>query len=257
MYIMEKIRLSGQPFPKPLPRPAKKIVAMLASHGYLFKDMGRTILLTDVFVPGRFEHVKELLAKKKLNLKIDYSRWPVIEEKDYEQSPLWMLVFPDIWIDDIDLSKKCEKCGRRIEAENPAVSVNKVKSKEPVGTVNTHFTIVNSMVKEEMSKSLKGCYFSPFDEEGEYHVLQSQSSVGELTNPPDDFIGYKGVCLECQQPDFDVFVGPYKYSKHQWNGDDIVSGAFSIGLLFTKKAYDLLISLGVDASREGVVILTP
>ncbi len=82
MQIKEKIRLAGKPFPKPLPRPAKKLIALFASPGYQFKDMGRTLLLYDSFSPSRFERIKELIKDAKLDLKIDYSRRTVFEEQD-------------------------------------------------------------------------------------------------------------------------------------------------------------------------------
>jgi major membrane immunogen (membrane-anchored lipoprotein) len=52
-----------------------------------------------------------------------------------------------------------------------------------------------------------------------------------------------------------MFFSALKYSKANWNGDDVVSGAFHSGVFFTEKAFTLLKSVEKETIRYGVVIL--
>jgi hypothetical protein len=255
MQLRETIELSGKPFPKPLPIQADIMVQFFAKTGFIFKHLDRTLLLNEIYSPDRLSQLKKLLEAKGLYLEIDHSIWTEYEDEDFEQHPLWILLFPDIFIDEIDFEKTCKTCNKK----NVCIDTNKkvpfVNSKKPIVSVNGDFTIVRKDLKKKMEIELKGANFEPFDEKGEYFYLLSKGNLGELVNSSDDFIGYNGICPECNQPIFKMFFGAFKYSKSNWNGDDIVSGSFHSVRFYTKKAYQLLKSVEKELSRYGVVIL--
>jgi hypothetical protein len=256
MQLRETITLSGQTLSKPLPRPAEELVELFAKNGFKFENLGdETLLLNEIYSLDRFPKFKELIAKYGLKLKIYHSIWTVYENKDYKQNPLWTLLFPEIFIDGVDFEKKCSLCSKNTVVIDSNKRVHQVKSKKPVVTVNGQFTIVKKELKIKMESELSGTYFEPFDECGEYFHLLAKSSLGDLINTPEDFIEYGGICKECNLPVFKMFFSALKYSKKNWNGDDIVSGAYYEGVFFTETAYKLLKSVEKEVSKYGVVVL--
>lgn len=255
MQLRETIELSGKPFPKPLPIQPDIMVQFFAENGFTFKHLDRTLLLNEIYSIDRLCQLKKLLEAKGLDLEVDHSIWTEYEEEDFEQNPLWILYFPDIFIDEIDFNRRCKVCNKRRVVIDPEKRVTSVNSKKPILAVNGQFTIVRKDLKDKIDKELSGAYFEPFDENEEYFHLLPKNSLGELINTPDDFIGYNGICPECKLPVFKMFFGTPAYSKSKWNGDDIVSGDFRRELFFTKKAYKLLKSVEKETIRDSVVIL--
>jgi hypothetical protein len=255
MKLRETITLSNKVFPKPLPLPAGDIINFFDSNGLKFKDHGRTLLLNEEFSSMRLSIVQKFIKDQGWDLKIDHSIWTVYEDKDYEQNPLWTLLFPEIRIDGVDFERKCKICSKSTVVVDSNKRVPKVKSKKPIVIVNGQFTIVKKELKIKMESELSGTYFEPFDECGEYFHLLAKSHLCDLVNTPDDFIEYGGICKECNLPVFKMFFSALKYSKANWNGDDVVSGAFHSGVFFTEKAFTLLKSVEKETIRYGVVIL--
>lgn len=255
MQLREMIKLRGKPFPKPLPIKPEILVEYFSENGFNFEIVDEVLLYNEIYSPGNFSEFKKLLHDKDLDLKVRHSIWTEYDDEDFEQHPLWILFFPDIFIDEIDLEKTCKTCNKK----NVCIDTNKkvpfVNSKKPIVSVNGDFTIVRQDLKKKMEIELMGANFEPFDEKGEYFYLLSKGNLGELVNSSDDFIGYNGICPECNQPIFKMFFGALKYSKSNWNGDDIISGAFHSGLFYTKKAYQLLKSVEKEVIRYGVVVL--
>ena len=135
MELRETISIDGKPFPKPLPRPAGELVELFRRHGYQFRDSKGTLILNEVYSPERWAVVQELAERESLDVAMKHSIWPVYGDEDYEKSPLWVLRFPDIWIDSIKFSTKCLECGRKTVKVDTSRRVPKVKSTaSPVDT---------------------------------------------------------------------------------------------------------------------------
>ena len=198
---------------------------------------------------------KKLIEEKGLDLKIYHSIFPKYEEKDYKENPLWMLLFPEIWIDEIDFEKKCTKCSKKFLAIDLNKNVALGKLKKPIVTVNAQFTIIKKELKVKIEAELSGGRFEKFDKQGEYFYLMARSNLGNLINTPDDFLEYGGTCPECNRPIFKMFFMPGKYLKSNWNGDDIVEDSFYHDTLFTENAFKLIKSVEKKVIKDGVVIL--
>lgn len=255
MQVRETIELSGKPFPKPLPIQADIMVEFFAKNGFIFKHLDRTLLQNEIYSRDRISQLKKLLEAKGFDLEVDHSIWTEYEDEDFEQHPLWILLFPDIFIDEIDFEKTCKVCNKITICIDTNKKVPFIKSIKPIVAVNGQFTIVRKDLKKKMEIELIGSNFEPFDEKGEYFYLLSKRNLGELVNSSGDFIGYNGICSDCNLPIFKMFFGAQAYAKSNWNGDDIVSGAFHSSLFYTKKAYQLLKSVEKKVSRYGVAIL--
>lgn len=255
MYLRETIELSGIPFPKPLPIQAEILNEFFSQNGFKFEKLERVLLLNEIYSPHNLSKIKNLIELKGLDLKIDHSIWTEYEDNDFKENPLWILYFPDIWIEGMDFKRVCKICQKRKIIIDLKKRIPKVKSRKPILSVNGQFTIVKKELKKKIEEELSGALFEPFDEREEYFHLFSRSNLGELINAPDDFLEYNGICPECKLPRFKMFFGSLAYAKSDWNGDDIVSGAFHEGVFFTEKAYNLLKSAEKDVARDSVVIL--
>ena len=255
MHLREVIKLEGKPFPNPLPIQPEILVEYFSKNGFTFEILDQVLLFNEIYAPGRLSKLNKLLEAKNLDLKVRHSIWTEYDEEDFERHPLWILYFPDIFIDGIDFDKSCKICDKRTVEIDLDKRVKSVKSKKPIVSVNGQFTIVRKDLKDRMDKELSGTHFEPFDENKEYFHLLSKSNLGELVNTSEDFIDYNGICSECKLPLFKMFFGSLTYAKSKWNGDDIASGDFHSGVFFTKKAYKLLKSVEEDIIKEGIVIL--
>lgn len=255
MKLKEMIKLRGNPFPKPLPIQPEIIAEYFSKNGFKFELVDRVLMYNEIYSPSRFSEFNKLLQTKNLDLEVRHSIWTEYEDEDFEQNPLWILYFPDIFIDGINFEKICEVCKKSTVVIDIEKRVPNVKSKKPIVAVNGQFMIVRKDLMARIEKELSGAYFEPFDESEEYFHLLSKNSLGDLVNTPDDFIDYAGICPECKLPVFKMLFGSLAYAKSNWNGDDIVSGAFHSGVFFTKKAYKLLKSVEKEIIRDSVVIL--
>ncbi len=257
MKLKETIKLRENPFPSPFSVKAEMLVEYFAHYGFKFEILDEgTIMLHDFYIPERFVKVKKLIDEKGLDLKIYHSIYPKYEEKDYKENPLWVILFSDIFINGIDFNITCKVCNKKRVLIDLSQKVPIVKSKKPIVSVNGQFTIVKNELKVKMETELSGAHFEFFDEQGEYFYLMARSKLGNLINTPDDFLEYGGTCPECNFPIFKMFYAPKKYSKLNWNGDDIVNSEFQVGkILFTGAAFKLLKKVDRTATRDGVVIL--
>ncbi|MFC2155798.1 hypothetical protein ACFLRB_04845 [Acidobacteriota bacterium] len=255
MQLREMIRLMGKPFPKPLPIQPEILAEYFSENGFNSEILDGVLLFNEIYSPGRLSEFKKLLQAKDLDLEVRHSIWTEYEDEDFEKNPLWILLFPDFFIDGLDFKNTCKVCNKSTVVVDLDKRVTRVKSKKPIVSVNGQFTIVKKDLKDKMVKELSGLYFEPFDENEEYFHLLSKSSLGELVNTPDDFIGYNGICPKCKLPVFKMFFGSLAFAQSNWNGDDIVSGDFNRGVFFSEKAYQLIKSVEKEVSRDSVVIL--
>jgi hypothetical protein len=255
MMLREMIGIEGKPFPQPLPQPAAELISFFRQHGHHFEDSKGTLILNEIYAPERWSLIQRLVESEALDVTMRHSIWPLFGDDDYEHAPLWVLRFPDIWIDSVRSVLKCEGCGRKITRLNPDHRVPGVKWTKPILSVNGHYAVVSAALRDAMCKALLGAVFSAFDEREEYYLLQSRTSLGPLVCKEIDFVNFRGYCSRCGSPLSDMFFGPLRYAQRRWNGDDVVGGAFHRGQLFTRKAYDLLREFEPALTRDGVALL--
>ncbi|MBN1910788.1 MAG: hypothetical protein JW818_13670 [Pirellulales bacterium] len=256
MKIREAIRIEGTPFPKPLPVPLDLIQRTFSEHGYFFKDMGnnRTTMLNDLYVAERLGQIQQIIETEGWDVKVTRSVWPEYDDKDYSLAPLWVLNFPDLWVDEIDFSFICDECGRKQIEVDTSIQVSKVKSKRPFHSINGQFKIVSAEVKSAIVGSLAGACFHQFDEQGRYFYLGSECDLGSLVIKNDEVLDYTGECSLCRLPKFTTFFGPLRFVKSLWSGEDIVRESFNDGCLFTPKAFDLLRTFDRSLNRDGIAL---
>jgi hypothetical protein len=255
MKIRERIELSGTPFPNPLPKPAEEIINYFNQYGYIFDDHGRYLVLDQLYSRNRYDQILELIKANNLDVKTRHSIWPIYEEKDFEKADLLTLLFPDLWVDEINFENVCSTCKKKNIKFNYDVRVSSVNTSKPIVTINGQFSIVNKTLKKAMEEDLKGGKFYPFDEEDKYFYLSSNTHLGSILMKSEETINLGDRCSECGTPKFDMFFGPLRYSAKNWNDEDIVRGEFYDNVLFSHKAYDLLKKFEKEIQRNDIVIL--
>lgn len=256
MEIRESICIEGAPFPRPLPVPLDVILRTFSQHGFRFEDMGsnRTTMFSALYDPGRLSQIEKIVEAERWEVKVTQSVWPVFDDQDYEQAPLWVIYFPDLWIDEIDFSSACGECGRKRITVDTRVRVSEVRSKKPLLSVNGQFKIVAARVASAIGGTLSGACFHPFDDQGRYFYLNSERDLGHLI-VKEEVIGYTGPCSQCGRPKFTMFFGPLRFAKSLWQGDDIVHESFHDGYLFTPDAFGLLRTFDRTLKRNGIALL--
>jgi len=257
MEIRETIRIEGTPFPKPLPVPVDLLRRTLSEHGFLFEDRGstRTIVLSGLYVPERLGQIQQIVESMKWSVRVTRSLWPAFDNKDYERSPLWVINFTDIWVDEVDFALTCNECGRKRVEVDTSIRVSEVKSNKPLHSVNGQVKIVSADVRLAIAGSLVGARFYPFDYQERYFYLCADRDLGPLIIRGEEVIGYAGDCPRCKVPRFNTYFGPLRFARACWHGDDIVHESLHNGCLFTPKAFDLLRTFDRSLSRGGVVFL--
>lgn len=257
MDIRESIRIEGMPFPKPLPVPLELLRRIFSEHGLYFEDMGnkRSVKFTGSYEPTRLSKVQEIVDDQHWDVKVSRTIWPEYDDSDYQRAPLWEVLFPDLWIDEIDFSSTCGECGRKRIVVDTSVRVSEVKSKKPLHSVNGQFKIVSAEVKAAIEESLVGACFLPFDQQERYFYLQAMCNLGPLILHDNEVVAHSGECSKCNLPKFTTLFGPLRYGKSRWSGEDIVHESFHNSCLFTPLAFDLLRTFDQDLSRVGIALL--
>jgi len=259
MKTFERIEISGKGFPfcVPLPKPSEELIDEINKFGFQFEELSPTTIIHDaLYESGQYERVQKVTDSLEWDVHVHRQFWTVYSDEDYEQSPLWITYFPDIWIDEIDFSSTCEECSRKRFKIDTSIRVPAVKSKKPLHSVNGQFMIVSAEVRSAIADSLVGACFHPFDEQDRYFYLRSVCDMGPLLIGDDEAIGYTGEeCSQCKIPKFTTFLGPLRFSKSRWSGEDIVHESFYDGCLFTPKAFGLLRTFNRRLSRGGIALL--
>ncbi len=255
MQFREMIAVDGKTLGESLPVRPKKLVSLFRRHGFEFADLNGRLVLNQPYSPERWGALQKVIDAAALDVGTEHSIWPVYDENDYAASPLWMLIFPDIFIDNVSCLKKCERCGREGIKVDPAARVGKVKSKKATLAVNGSCEIVSAAAKAAIEADLAGAVFTPFDEQDSYFLIRSRMDLGPLVLREEEFLNLRGTCQQCGDPMFDIFFGPLRYPRTRWNGDDIVGSHFAIGNLYSPKAYRVLKSLEPSIMRMAPVVL--
>jgi hypothetical protein len=255
--FLERIELAGRPFPQPLPMRSSLLLENLASYGYLFKDWGnnRSIFLDDTYEPSRREAIQRIVDHEGWDVSVSQTVWTELSDHDFELAPLWHTYFPDCWIDEIDFTAICRSCKREWIDIDTHRRVDHIKSSKPLLSVNGQFEIVSAEVKAQMESSLVGAAFYPFDQQGRYFYLRSQSVLSPVLVRGDEVLDYNGTCGDCQRPMFRIFFGPLRFPKTCWSGEDVVVESFHNSCLLTPKAFRLLKTFNRRLIRAGLAFL--
>ncbi|MFN6105081.1 MAG: hypothetical protein ACK5EA_11630 [Planctomycetaceae bacterium] len=257
MTVFEMIQLEGRPFPKPLPVPVDHLLTVLAKYGFRFETPGnsRVITLREEYRPDRFAKIKHIVDQEMWDISVKRKIWPEYSQADYEMAPLCMVIFPDIFIDEIDFIMICPDCGRKRVKVDMSYRVEQVMSTRPLLSVNGQFKIVSRQVKTAIESTLIGSCFNPFDLEKRYYHLHSLCNVGNLVIHPEEVIGYLGLCTTCGNPKLESLFGPWRYLKSNWSGEDVVNESFLGTCLFSSKAFFFLKELDHTIARDGIALL--
>lgn len=236
MKIKERIKIVHEGKDK------EKLKEILLSQNYKFEEDNFKFILDYTFQKGRFEKLKYILEKCKLEPKVFHSIFPVYERIDYKKAELFEVYFcKQLWIDEPSFEIECSSCKQKKVKIDFGFQISKIKSKEDTLIVNGEFKIVSIKVKEKIiANNLKGAEFHPFDKQGKYFYISASSDLDNLMIHEEEVIGYKGSCEKCGNPIFDVFAGPLRYKRESWNGDDFVRSSFADDILFSKDAVELL-----------------
>lgn len=256
MELHEMIQLRGNPFPKPLPKPASEMIALLKPLGVTFEDEGGVLRFRGQYDPSRLTKIKQLLSQQKLDADVWRSIWAVYDVQDFTIAPLWLLLgIPEIWVSGVDFAETCDVCGRKKFHVDPSVRVQSVDTRKPIVTVNGQFTIVRNDVANRVEKELSGANLPPFDEEGKYRYFLSERSLRHLIVKPDQAIGLDGTCKKCKSPIFEMFFGPLRYASTEWKGEDVIHCDFLSCNAYTPKAYELLRKVEKKVAKDGIILL--
>lgn len=229
---------------------------MLQASGFSFKQVGSAVLMEATYSPSNIEAITSFVKSHDVDAEIRHSVWPEFDVEDYTNSPLWILRFPELWIDGIDFRTTCHNCGATCVVVDPATKVASVNSKgKPLLTVNGQFTIVREDISLLIQAKLAGAKFAPFDVAGKYLYLLSSTRLSPLLVHPDEVIGFEGICTGCKSPRCDMYFGPLRYSSASWSGDDIVFAEFHDANVYSPGAAEVLMKLERGAVRDGIVLL--
>jgi hypothetical protein len=237
MQFQEMIRIEAEPFPKDLPRPGKELVSLFQSLGFSFSDEGRTIVLRDIYDPDRLELVKRLITENELDVVARRSVWSTFDEQDYGNAPLWVLLFPGVWADEVDFSKVCGFCGIKNVIVDPSVRIERLDAKnKPIVTVNGQFTVVRDDLCRLIENELSGAIFSTFDYICNYYYFMASNHLSPLIIHPSEVISNNGICPKCSTPRFENYFGPLRFPATSWQGHDVARAEFRDANVYTPRA---------------------
>lgn len=245
MRIRERVILSGIG-----PDPAAVLREFPEDYGFAIS--GLSLISDRSYDPGFREALSTHLRHRDLSPRVQHSVYPVFSPADFEAAPLLELVFPEIWVDEIDFSTKCRSCGvKRINVDYSRV-VGRVPAARDVLDVNGQFVILSKAAVDSVQRGgFAGASFPPFDRRGEYFYLRPLVDLGLPIIRDDEVLDFQGACERCGFPRFKVFFGPLRFPSSSYNGEDFLWTSVFDDFLFSKKAYDLLSSLdrGVENDR--------
>jgi hypothetical protein len=223
---------------------------------YGFAVSGLSLISDRGYDPGFRQALSTHLRDRDLSPRIQHSVYPVFSPADFEAAPLLELVFPEIWVDEVDFSWKCSCCGvKRINIDYSRV-VSRVPATRDVVDVNGQFVILSRAAVDSIQGSgLAGADFPPFDRRGEYFYLRPVVDLGSPIIRDDEVLDLRGACERCGFPRFKVFFGPLRFPSSGYHGQDFLWTSVFEDFLFSKKAYELLRSLDQDVEKDRPVYL--
>ncbi len=228
---------------------------LLQASGFSFAQRGSVVAMEATYNPSNIEAIRSFVSSHAVNAEIRHSIWPEFNDADYVKAKLWILLFPEVWIDGIDFHVQCEKCGAMRTVVDATIKVPSIDAKgKPVLTVNGQFTIVREDISKTIQTNLTGATFAPFDAAGKYLYLLSSKRLSPISVHLDEIIGFQGTCDGCNSPKCDMYFGPLRFPSASWNGDDIVFAEFQEANVFTPKAAEVFSKLERKTVRDGVVL---
>lgn len=249
MKVQESIRLWE------LSRQADWYLNIVSESGYRARQVGESVILQAPYESNRFERLASLLASEASLPRMSRSVWTDWEDEDFRLSELLVLSFPDLDIDGFYEDIKCSHCVRGTAPRDYGRRVRFLKTKHKVGIAGIWAVVVHKAVKERAEAELHGFTFTPFDEAGEYFYLKAAGEIQQQMIESKDGINIREACPVCGRYQYDVFVGPLRYRREGWNGDDVVYSYFNDTFLFTPRAYELLRSFDSGVERAEPVYL--
>lgn len=230
---------------------------LLTQNGYKFEDNGISLIIRKEFKsPGFFENIKKIIKIINFNLKLN--RFIDIEysKEDWESAELIRILFPEAWLNDKSFETTCKKCGKKKIEVDTGYQISSFNSNKPIICINGEFTVVNKQTKNKIIQTgYKGALFTAFDKSGNYFHLSARSSITGLIIKEDEVLNYKGICPKCGKHDYDMILGPTRYPKSNWNGDDFVIDEFMGQILVSKKTYDQLKKIDKKIERDEPIFL--
>ncbi|MGK2857866.1 MAG: hypothetical protein ACSLFQ_11735 [Thermoanaerobaculia bacterium] len=249
MKVEESIRLWE------LSRPADWYVSIVSESGYRARHVGESVILEAPYEPNRFERLGSLLESEAPLTRMSRSVWADWEEEDFRHSELLVLSFPKLEIDGFYEDIKCSHCERGTAPRDYGRRVRSLNTRHKVAIAGIWAVVVHRSVKERAGADLHGFTFVPFDEAGEYFYLKAAGEIQQQRIGLKDGINIREACPVCGRYQYDVFVGPLRYRREGWNGDDVVYSYFNDTFLFTPRAYELLRSFESGVERAEPVYL--
>ena len=255
LHYKETIRIRGVPFQEGLPLPSSEFINVFSNNGLLFIDEGNSIQLYENYDCKRIDVVRNIVDDSKWAVDVRHSIWTFYDDCDYLESPLWDLVFPEIWIDELDFENQCSECNVKRIFIDTSIKINGFKCNHAICVVNGQFIIVRNDLRLAIESSLSGARFSPFDFDEAFYYLEGTSALKNIIIRNDEVINFNGICNKCSFPKYDMFFGPLRYKKDEWDGKDIVHATYLDGLLFSKHAYNLMKTFEKNIEKDGVAFL--
>ena len=230
---------------------------LLIQNGYEFEDNGVSLIIKKEYKsPGFFWNLKKLIEVNKLTIKLNRFIDTEYSKEDWESAELIRILFPEVWLNNKSFETTCKKCGKKKLEIDTSYQVSAFKSNKPIICINGEFLVVDKQTKKKIIQiGLKGALFNAFDKSGNYFHLSAKSNITGLIIRDDEVLNYKGVCPECGKHDYDMLIGPTRYNRSNWNGDDFVIDEFMDQIVVSKRAYDQLKEIEKEIELDEPIYL--
>ncbi|EMI20974.1 hypothetical protein RMSM_02097 [Rhodopirellula maiorica SM1] len=179
-----------------------------------FAKQGNAIIATADYRPDNVDAVLQYVETNLQDIEVRHSVWSRFSEEDYKQAPLWVLRFPEVWIDDIDFRHQCEECTRPAVSVDPLVRVESIPGvTHSALSINGQLSVFRTDVCEALESKVSGCKFSPFDRNENYQYLLPQARLTPLIVRESESIGLGDRCSVCHLPTFSSFLGHFVFQQ--------------------------------------------
>lgn len=221
-----------------------------------FALKGNAVVTTAEYDPANIEALRAFARETVAEMEIRHSIWLQYEEKDYKEAQFWILRFPDLWVENAIVERKCRGCSRTISL-NDDLSQLEIPFNEcrPAVAINGRMLAFHQEMVEGLSKEFPCFRHSPIDDAGRYFRITPRCRLEPLIVLQSESIGLKAECELCRVPQFDMFFGPLRYPATAWDGAEIVFGVFHDGILFAPRAAEWLSENANIGTRDGVAFI--
>jgi hypothetical protein len=206
--------------------------------GLPFNETGHSMVLYGPYQAGRYEMVRDLVAKLSPNVKVSHSKNTVYDEADFERADLFVVYFADIPLGSGFYDQHgCDACGEPPRDVWNGRRPKSIRSSSPFVAEHGGNDLVSIEGRESFEeRAVRGMQHEPFDEEGRYSRFTARSSLGDMVIPDEYVEGYRGRCAKCGRYLWTRYFGPIQHCRANWNGDDIVIGGLLRRPLYSRKA---------------------